>query len=124
MNAPGMHSSGPRPKLHSGSPRISSLPTIAGFAQLRCAVPAGELPAGWQSTPSWWFVVDGVFPLLKTTNRSPLGSTAGSEPWSKLHALGDAFAPKNCANWQNASDWPLISSGVDHVRAWSVDIEP
>src|ERR687887_501220 len=60
MNAPGMHSSGPRPKSHCGSPVATSLPTSVGGAQFRCAVPAGELPVGWQWTPSCWFAVDVV----------------------------------------------------------------
>src|SRR5438067_1111773 len=44
MYAPGMHSSGPRPKSHCGSPAMMSSPTFAGAAQCRCADPSTELP--------------------------------------------------------------------------------
>src|SRR3954469_9247488 len=126
MNGPGMHSSGPRPKSQAGSPWMMSSPTFDGAAQLRCAVPAVELPPGAQCTPSCWAfgLSGGVLPLLKITSRSPSGSTTGSEPWSKLHACslwrGSRALPKK----HSVSLVPLISSGVDHVTPWSVDIEP
>src|ERR687885_1317231 len=52
MNAPGMHS---RPKLQTGAPVSSTFPTKVGPAQLRLAVPAGELPAGLQWAARIWF---------------------------------------------------------------------
>src|ERR1700682_314154 len=121
-----MHSSGPRPKSHCGSPRVTSSPTFAGAAQFRCAVPAGELPDGLQCTPSCWLfgLFAAVLPLLKITSTSPFGSTLGSEPWSKLHACTSAGrCVKKLPKEQSASEVPLISSGVDHVRPWFVDIE-
>src|SRR5207244_3995801 len=126
MYGPGTHSSGPRPKLHWGSPWTMSLPTFEGDAQLKCAVPCVELPDGWQRTPSCWAfeLPAAVFPLLKMTATSPFGSTTGSEPWSKLHAFAGCVGSKKFPNEQSASDVPLISSGVDQVTPWSVDIEP
>src|SRR5919201_7057676 len=121
-----MHSSGPRPKSHCGSPRITSSPTFAGSAQLRCAVPVTELPVGWQWTPSCWAfgLPAPVLPLLKITWRSPFGSTTGSEPWSKLHECGFSDGLKKLPKKHRASAVPLISSGVDQWTPWSVDIEP
>src|SRR5439155_9180580 len=126
MKAPGMHSSGPRPKLQSGSPVMMSSPTFAGDAQFRCAVPAEELPAGLQCTLSCcpFGFPAGVFPLLKITSRSPFGSATEYEPWSKLHLCGLKLGLKKLPKKQRASAVPLISSGVDQVTAWSVDIEP
>src|SRR5919197_1504286 len=126
MNAPGMHSSGPRPKLHSGSPTITSLPTFAGAAQLRCAVPFAELPLGWQWTPSCcaFGFPAAVFPLLKITSRSPFGSGIESEPWSKLHAFGFVPGWKKLPKKQSELLTPLISSGVDQWTPPSVDMEP
>src|ERR1700730_1254783 len=125
-NDPGMHSSGPRPKLQVGSPTVMSSPTLVGLLQPRCAVPAGELPVGRQCTASCCELGSpaGVLPLLKMTARSPLGSVIGSEPWSKtqscwLRVLSTALPRK-----QSDVDLPLISSGVDQVLAWSVDMEP
>src|SRR3954463_10258751 len=51
MNGPGMHSSGPRPKSHSGSPTTTSSPTLTRGAPLKCAVPAGGAPPGGQWPP-------------------------------------------------------------------------
>src|SRR3984893_18975799 len=92
-NDPGMHSSGPRPKLQVGSPTVMSSPTLVGLLQPRCAVPAGELPVGRQCTASCCELGSpaGVLPLLKMTARSPLGSVIGSEPWSELHECGSSF---------------------------------
>src|SRR3954464_28111 len=125
MNGPGMHSSGPRPKSHSGSPAALSSPTSTGAAQLKWAVPADELPLGEQCTPSVWLVVDGVLPLLNTTSRSPFGKATEYEPWSKLQSFAFAGLPVNTSpNWQRPGAAPRISSGVDQVRPWSVDIVP
>jgi hypothetical protein len=58
---------------------------VAGFNGAR-AVQAGssirELPLGLQCTASCWAfgLFAAVLPLLKTTTKSPLGSTTGSEP--------------------------------------------
>src|SRR5919202_985606 len=126
MYGPGTHSSGPRPKSQSGSPTITSLPTNDGSRQFRCAVPAAELPVGWQWTPSscpFGFPA-AVLPLLKTTCRSPFGSTTGSEPWSKLQECGFAVGSKKFPKKHSVSDVPLTSSGVDQWRPPSVDIEP
>src|SRR5437899_2878738 len=126
MNAPGTHSSGPRPKLHSGSPAITSSPTLAGATHFRCAVPADELPLGLQCTPSCcaFGFPAAVFPLLKITSRSPFGSATEYEPWSKSQACGSLDGSKKLPKKQRVSLAPLISSGVDQVRPWSVDIEP
>src|SRR5437762_3457011 len=116
MNAPGMHSSGPRPKLHCGSFWITSSPTFAGDTQLKCAVPFVELPLGLQWTPSCcpFGLPAGVLPLLKMTSTSPFGSTTGSEPWSKLHRCASVgLLVKKLPKKHNVSDEPLISSGVD-----------
>src|ERR1700730_4859052 len=123
---PGMHSSGPRPKLQTGSPTVTSLPTLAGAAQLRRAWPRGELPLGWQWTPSCCplGLLAAVFPLLKITSRSPLARVTGSEPWSKLHELGSRAGLNALPKEQRSFDTPLICSGVDQVLPWSVDIEP
>src|SRR5438034_6097384 len=125
-NEPGMHSSGPRPKSQTGSPTVTSLPTLAGAPQCRWAVPAGELPVGWQCTPSCCELglLAAVFPLLKMTSRSPLARVTGSEPWSKLQELGSRDGLKALPKEQRLFEMPLISSGVDQVLAWSVDIEP
>src|SRR3954447_3201887 len=126
MNGPGMHSSGPRPKSHCGSPAEASSPTFAGAAQFRCAVPAGGLPVGRQWTPSCWafgFVAE-VLPLLKMTSRSPFGSTFGSEPWSKLHECTPCVGSKKLPKKQSVSELPLISSGVEKCCPLSVDIDP
>src|SRR5215469_11707889 len=82
MNAPGMHCSGPRPKLQRGSPTTTSSPTLTGLAQLRWAVPSGELPVGWQVTARFWTLgsVGAVLPLWKATVRLPSLCTIGSEP--------------------------------------------
>src|SRR5438876_573989 len=118
-----MHSSGPRPKSHCGSPAMTSSPTFVGLPQFRCAVPLVELPLGWQRTLSVWFTRPGVLPLLNTTARSPFGSGAGSDPWSKLHEFGFSWL-LNAFPRVQSGDVPLICSGGDHVRAPSVDIEP
>src|SRR5438309_6634261 len=102
---------------------MTSAPTWMGPPQLRCALPADELPIGRQCTASCWALglLARVFPLLKGTSRSPLGSAIGSDPWSKLHGapgVSNAGGPK-----QTGAE-PLISTGVDHVTPWSVDIEP
>src|SRR3954451_19570641 len=126
MNGPGMHSSGPRPKSHAGSLVTMSSPTLTGEAQLKCAVPAVELPDGRQCTPSCWAFgfPSGVLPLLNTTSRSPLGSTTGSEPWSRLQSCSPSVGSKRLPKKQRFGFAPLISSGVDHVMPWSVDIDP
>jgi hypothetical protein len=115
MYAPGMHSSGPRPKSHCGSPTMMSLPTFAGSAQFRCAVPVAELPVGWQWTPSCWpfGFPAGVLPLLKMTSRSPFGRTTGSEPWLKSHLCGDNVGSKKFPKKQSVSELALMSSGVE-----------
>src|ERR1051325_11014641 len=125
MNAPGMHSSGPRPKSHCGSPTTTSSPTFLRGAQLKCAVPAVEEPVGWQWTPricAFGFPA-GVLPLLKTTERSPFGSATEYEPWSKSQSFG-APPLKKSPKKQSCGLLPLISSGVDQVWPPSVDIEP
>src|SRR5579884_1652493 len=119
-----MHSSGPRPKSHVGSPNATSSPTFTGAAQFRFAVPAAELPVGLQCTASCWPLTVGVLPLLKTTSRSPFGSTTGSDPWSKLHAPAGCVVSIELPNWQSVLFTPLISCGVDQWIPWSVDIEP
>src|SRR5436190_15816362 len=121
-----MHSSGPRPKSHCGSPTMMSSPTLAGSTQLRCAVPAAEFPVGWQWTPSCcpFGFPAGVFPLLKMTSRSPFGSATEYEPWSKSHLCGDSDGSKKFPKKHSVSDVPLMSSGVDQCRPPSVDIEP
>src|ERR671935_1554850 len=103
MNGPGTHSSGPRPKLQSGSPLMMSSPTFTGGAQFRCAVPLVELPDGEQCTPSCcaFGFPAGVLPLLKITSRSPFGSVTEYDPWSKLHLFGFSaglkrFPKKQC----------------------------
>src|ERR1700730_4084002 len=125
-NEPGTHSSGPRPKSHSGPPLVTSLPTLTGAPQFRCAVPAGELPVGWQWTASCceFTVETGVLALLKTTDRSPFGSVIGSEPWSLLQAWGSCVGSNWLPRTHSVGEMPLISSGVDQVLAWSVDMEP
>src|SRR3954452_22159174 len=121
-----MHSSGPRPKSHCGSPAMMSSPTLLGAAQFRCAVPVTELPVGLQCTASCWpfGLPAGVLPLLKMTSRSPFGSTTGSDPWSKSHLCSDSVGSSAFPKKQSASDEPLMSSGVDQWMPWSVDIEP
>src|SRR5947209_20632110 len=121
---PGMPSSGPRPKLHCGSPCTTSSPTLAGGPQLRWAVPDVELPDGEQCTASCWALgsMAGVLRLLNTTSRSPLGSTTGSEPWSLLHWLGLWVGSKALPKKHSVGELPLISSGVDQVLEPSVDI--
>jgi hypothetical protein len=103
-----------------------SSPTLVGVPQFMRALPAGELPEGRQCTASCCALglVAGVLPLLKTTASSPFGRVIGSEPWSKtqscsLRVLSSWFPKK-----QSDADLPLISSGVDQVLAWSVDMEP
>src|SRR5256885_8146929 len=102
-----------------GSPTSMSSPTWVGVPQFRCAVPSGELPLGWQWTASCWALglVKAVLPLLKTTTRSPFGSTFGSDPWSKSQAPAWGMG-------QSVKLLPLIAAGVDQVRPWSVDMEP
>src|SRR5436309_1317415 len=126
MKAPGMHSSGPRPKSHCGSPTTTSSPTFAGVTQFRCAVPAEESPLGWQWTPSCcaFGFPPAVLPLLKMTSRSPFGSATEYDPWSKSQSLGFRPGSKKSPKKQSPGALPLISSGVDQVRAPSVDIEP
>src|SRR5690242_2657906 len=126
MNGPGMHSSGPRPKSHVGSPTTTSSPTFDGAAQLKCAVPAVELPLGEQCTPSCCALglPAAVLPLLKITCTSPFGITTGSEPWSRSQAFGLSEGSKKLPNEQSVALVPLIASGVDQVTPWSVDIEP
>src|SRR4051794_41731847 len=126
MNGPGTHSSGPRPKSQAGSPTTRSSPTFDGAAQLKCAVPAVELPLGEQCTPSCWAfgLPAGVLPLLKITCTSPLGRTTGSEPWSRSQAFGLSVGSKKFPNEQSVALVPLIGSGVDHVTPGSVDIDP
>src|SRR6266498_665785 len=121
-----MHSSGPRPKLQSGSPTMKSSPTLDGAAQLRFPVPALELPVGWQTTASCcpFGLLAAVLPLLKVTTRLPSGITTGSEPWLKSHACGFCAGSNKLPKKQSVSEMPLISCGVDQVTAWSVDIEP
>src|SRR5437763_16749895 len=120
-----MHSSGPRPKLHSGSPTSTSSPTFVGVRQLKCPVPADDDPVGWQWTPSCcaFGFPAAVLPLLKITCRSPFGNATEYEPWSKLQSFG---APpwKKSPKKQSPGAFPLIFSGVDQVRPPSVDIEP
>src|SRR5262245_37374953 len=120
-----MHSSGPRPKSHCGSPAKTSAPTRLGAPQLKRAVPAEELPDGRQVTLSCWKFgsVGPVFWLKNATANRPSGSTTGSEPWSRLHALAGCDGSKKSPKKQRGL-FPLISSGVDHVKPWSVDIEP
>jgi hypothetical protein len=65
-----------------------------------------------------------VLALLNGTTRSPLGSTVGSEPWSLLHSAAGRDGSKKLPVKQSAGLAPLISSGVDQVKPWSVDIEP
>src|SRR5215218_6186226 len=101
-----MHSSGPRPKSHTGSSTITSSPTLVGAAQLRWAVPAAESPVGEQRTASCWRLglSRAVLALLN------LAADRGvSKKFPVKHSSGLA---------------PLISSGVDQVKPWSVDIEP
>src|SRR6266542_867945 len=88
MNAPGMHCSGPRPKLHRGDPSLTSSAIFWGVPQERCAVPAGELPLGAQCTARYWLFTVGVFPFWKLTTTSPVGRTATSECPLKLQLLG------------------------------------
>src|SRR5262249_12679094 len=120
MKAPGMHASGPRPKSHLGLPTITSSPTLAGLAQLRWP------PPGWQVTASCWSfgLVGAVLLLWNTTSRLPSGRTIGSEPWSKSQSLTFRVLSKKLPAKQRADDRPLISSGLDQVTAWSVDMEP
>src|SRR5712664_27183 len=96
IHGPGMHSSGPRPKSHCGSPTAMSLPTLIGDPQFNFAVPAGELPVGWHTRPSCCpFKVLATLPLLKITTRSPFGMGMGSEPWSLLHLFGASVGSKS-----------------------------
>src|SRR2546430_6936668 len=107
-----------RPKLQVGAPASTSSPRNVGGLQFRWAVPATELPVGWQRTDSCWLSIVGVLPLLKATTRSPFGSAMGSEPWSKLHAVASAgLWVKKSPNWHSCAFAPLICSGADHVRA-------
>src|SRR2546423_13959035 len=111
MKAPGTHCSGPRPKSQNGSPVTTSSPILFGEPQLKCPVPAVELPDGEQWTASCCPSIVGVFALSKTTTRSPFGSTTGSEPWLKLQLLASSVLSKRFPNWQSAGLAPLISSG-------------
>src|SRR5712691_4284053 len=126
MNAPGMHSSGPRPKSHRGSPTMMSSPTFTGAPQFKCAVPFVDLPLGLQTTASCWpfGLFAAVLPLLNGTTSFPFGSTTGSEPWLKLHLCSSSLGSKKFPKKQSVGELPLISSGADHVLAPSVDIEP
>jgi hypothetical protein len=103
-----------------------SSPTFAGGPQLSAAVPSVELPVGLQCTASCcaFGLFAGVFPLLKITTRSPFGSATGSDPWLKSHAFGSRFGSKMLPKKQSVGLVPLISTGFDHVRAPSVDIDP
>src|SRR4029450_4088665 len=126
IHRPGMPSSGPRPKSHTGSLTITSSPTLVGAAQLRWAVPAAESPVGEQVTASCWRLglSRAVLALLNGTTRSPLGSTVGSEPWLLLHSAAGRDGSKKLPVKHSRGLAPLISSGVDQVNPWSVDIEP
>src|SRR3954454_13837440 len=127
MNGPGMHSSGPRPKSHAGSPATMSSPTLTAGRDLTCELASVDSPVGEQRTARCWALglPAGVLPLLKTTDRSPLGSTTGSDPWSKLQSCSSAGSPlKKLPKKHSVGELPLISSGVDHVTPWSVDIDP
>src|SRR5262249_13070725 len=112
-------------KLHCGSPTTTSSPTLAGGSQLKWAVPAEDEPVGGQWTPRIcaFGLPAAVFPLLKTTCRSPFGSATEYEPWSKVQAFGAPPLQKSPKK-QRLGLLPLIFSGVDHVRPPSVDIEP
>src|ERR1051326_21884 len=57
------------------------------------------------------------------TSKCPLGVTCVSEPPSRSHALASRDGSKRLPKEHNGDD-PLISSGVDQVTAWSVDIDP
>ena len=105
---------------------MMSSPTFAGAAQFRWAVPADELPVGEQCTPSCcaFGFPAGVLPLLKITSRLPSSSATGFEPWSKLHLCGSSPGVKTLPKKQSVGLEPLISSGVDQLRPWSVDIDP
>src|SRR5713101_7102026 len=117
MKAPGMHSSGPRPKLQSGSPTMTSSAALTGVDQVA--------PPSLETTASCWLLglVGAVLPLVKTTTMSPFGRTTGSEPWSKSHALADCVLSKKLPKKQSPGATPLISRGLDHVTAWSVERE-
>src|SRR5919109_4202371 len=111
MNAPGMQISGPRPSSHSGAPVVSAWPTNVGLSlQVNFAVPNSDMPSGAHRTARICSGNWGELLFLKTTTRSPLGSTIGSEPWlsSHLGVVGIAAEHSVVLN-------PLISSGVDHV---------
>src|SRR4029450_1680198 len=126
IQGPGMHSSGPRPKSHTGSLTITSSPTLVGAAQLRWAVPAAESPLGEQVTASCWRLglSRAVLALLNGTTRSPLGSTVGSDPWLLLHSAADREGSKRLPVKHRSGLDPLISSGGDQGNPWPVDIEP
>src|SRR3954453_9617290 len=121
-----MHSSGPRPKSHCGSPTITSAPTKLGLPQFSCAVPAVELPVGEQCTASCWPLgfPAGVLPLLNTTTSEPSGRTTGSDPWLKSHWCSLCVGSNTFPKKHSVGETPLISSGVENVWAPSVDIEP
>src|SRR5428012_18586 len=111
MNTPGMHSSGPRPKSHCGSPTVTSLPALSVFDHVQ--------PPSLETTASCCELglVAAVLPLLKTTAMSPLGRTTGSEPWSKSHALADCEGSKKLPKKQSPGAEPLIATGFDQVTA-------
>src|SRR5690348_4725182 len=61
---------------------------------------------------------------MKVTARSPFGWTFRSECPSRLHAPGSSVGLKMLPCTHTAELDPLIFSGVDQVKPWSVDIEP
>src|SRR6185437_13322039 len=92
--------------------------------QFRCAVPAGELPPGWQFRLRICGSCVGVFWLMNVTASSPLGRTVRSECPSRLQAAGFRSGLKKLPMVHTPALAPLIISGVDQVNPWSVDIEP
>ena len=89
-------------------------------------MPFCDFPLGLQRTASCWAFGSSVavLPLLNVTRRSPLGSTIGADPWSKSQSFGLRVRSNALPKLQYCDDRPLISSGVDHVSPWLVDIEP
>src|SRR5919108_445807 len=130
MNAPGMHSSGPRPKSQRGSFAMMSSPTFDGDPQFRLAAAAAASvpvePLGLHTTASCcaFGFPAGVLPLLNGTTSLPFGRTTGSEPWLKLQSCSPSRGSKKLPKKQRVGELPLISSGRDHLRPPFVDIEP
>src|SRR5437867_8485020 len=130
MNAPGMHSSGPRPKLHCGSLTTMSSPTFTGAPQFsraaRAFVSLLVEPLGLQTTASCcpFGFPAAVLPLLNGTTSRPSRSTTGSEPWSKLHLCSSSRESKRLPKEQSDDELPLISSGGDQILPPLVDIAP